>query len=88
MAGIFAGSAPANDDTELVPLAEPRRKYTILFAPERAKKFAPGLDAHLTELACALVEAKEKLTNGREVEAERKTDNTSEVKTKKRTVND
>ena len=56
---IFQGSAPANDGTELVTLAEPKQKYPIPAAPERPEEFAPGLDPELNELVEALAEAKE-----------------------------
>lgn len=61
MAAIFSGSAPANDGTELVTLAEPRESYPIPPAPERPEEFSPGLDPELQALADALVEAKAKL---------------------------
>ena len=61
MAKIFSGSAPANDGTELVTLAEPREKFPIPSAPERPEEFAPGLDPELQELADALTEAKTKI---------------------------
>ena len=64
MEKIFSGSAPANDGTELVTLAEPREKYPIPEAPERPEEFAPGLDPELQELADALVEAKDKIKKG------------------------
>ena len=59
MAKIFSGSAPANDGTELTPLAEPNEKYAMPLGPERPEEFSPGLDPELQELADALVEAKE-----------------------------
>jgi len=65
MEKIFTGSAPANDGTDLVTLAEPKEKYPIPSAPERPEEFAPGLDTELAELADALVEAKEKIKNGK-----------------------
>src|SRR5688500_18800803 len=65
MEKIFSGSAPANDGTSLVTLAEPIEKYPIPTAPERPEEFAPGLDPELDELAAALTEAKTKLRNGR-----------------------
>lgn len=65
MERIFKGSAPANDGTELIILAEPREKYEILSAPERPEEFAPGLDAELTELTNALAEVKAKMANGK-----------------------
>jgi Mn-containing catalase len=65
MEKIFSGSAPANDGTELVTLAEPIEKYPIPSAPERPEEFAPGLDPELDELAAALTEAKAKLRNGK-----------------------
>lgn len=61
MGQIFRGSAPANDGTELVTLAEPKQNYPIPEAPERPEEFSPGLDPELQALADALVEAKEKL---------------------------
>lgn len=60
---IFKGSAPANDGTELVTLAEPAEKYPIPDAPERPEEFAPGLDPDLQALADALVEAKAKVAS-------------------------
>ena len=65
MEKIFSGSAPANDGTELVTLAEPSEKYPIPSAPKRPEEFAPGLDPELDELAAALTEAKAKLSNGK-----------------------
>lgn len=61
MEKIFSGSAPANDGTELVTLAEPRESYPIPAAPERPEEFAPGLDPELQELADALADVKEKI---------------------------
>jgi Mn-containing catalase len=61
MAAIFSGSAPANDGTELVTLAEPKEKYPVPVAPERPEEFSPGLDPELQALADALVEAKAKI---------------------------
>ncbi len=58
MESIFSGSAPANDGTELVTLAEPRENYSIPAAPERQEEFLPGLDPELQDLADALSEAK------------------------------
>lgn len=58
---IFKGSAPANDGTELVTLAEPKESYPIPAAPERPEEFSPGLDPELQELADALVVAKQKI---------------------------
>lgn len=63
MAAIFNGSAPANDGTELVTLAEPKEKYPIPEAPERPEEFAPGLDPELQALADALIEVKAKITS-------------------------
>lgn len=60
MAAIFNGSAPANDGTELVPLAEPKEKYPIPVAPERPEEFSPGLDPELQALVDAYSEVKEK----------------------------
>lgn len=66
MKKIFSGAAPANDGTELIPLAEPREKYPIPSAPERPEEFSPGLDPELQALADALTEAKESIIkNGR-----------------------
>jgi len=61
MAKIFRGSAPANDGTELVTLAEPKEKYEIPTAPERSEEFSPGLDPELQAFADALTEAKAKI---------------------------
>lgn len=61
MAAIFNGSAPANDGTQLVTLAEPREMYPIPSAPERPEEFSPGLDPELQDLADALKEAKLKI---------------------------
>jgi Mn-containing catalase len=61
MEKIFRGSAPANDGTELVTLAEPKEKYEIPAAPERPEEFSPGLDPELQALADALGEAKAKV---------------------------
>jgi Mn-containing catalase len=61
MESIFKGSAPANDGTELVTLAEPREKYPIPEAAERPEEFSPGLDPELQALADALIEAKAKI---------------------------
>jgi Mn-containing catalase len=58
---IYKGSAPANDGTELVTLAEPREKYPYPGAPERPEEFAPGLDPELQALADALEEVKGKI---------------------------
>src|SRR6185503_14982529 len=57
MATIFSGSAPANDGTQLVTLAEPKAQYPIPAAPERPEEFSPGLDPELQVLADALKEA-------------------------------
>jgi Mn-containing catalase len=64
MEKIFHGSAPANDGTELVTLAEPKGEYPIPAAPERPEEFSPGLDPELQALADALVEAKAKVGRG------------------------
>lgn len=61
LATIFNGSAPANDGTELVTLAEPKEKYPIPEAPERPEEFAPGLDPAQQDLADALNEVKRKM---------------------------
>ena len=61
MEKIFSGSAPANDGTELITLAEPREQFADFGAPERPEEFSPGLDPELQELADALAEVKEKL---------------------------
>jgi len=61
MAAICKGSAPANDGTQLVTLAEPQQKYPIPDAPERSEEFSPGLDPELQALADALTEAKKKV---------------------------
>ena len=61
MAKIFSGSAPANDGSELITLAEPKERFANPEAPERPEEFSPGLDPELQELADALVEAKEKI---------------------------
>lgn len=61
MEKIFNGSAPANDGTQLVTLAEPRDSYPIPAAPERPEEFAPGLDPELQELADALADVKQKM---------------------------
>jgi Mn-containing catalase len=61
MEKIFNGSAPANDGTELITLAEPSEKYPIHPAPERPEEFSPGLDPELQELADALADVKEKI---------------------------
>ena len=66
MEQIFKGSAPANDGTELVTLAEPRESYPIPAAPERPEEFAPGLDPELQELADALTVAKQKIQAGKQ----------------------
>ena len=65
MEKIFTGSAPANDGTQLVTLAEPKEKYPIPSAPERPEEFAPGLDPELAELADALASVKERIRNGK-----------------------
>ena len=64
MAKIFSGSAPANDGTDLVTLAEPKERFSSSPAPERPEEFSPGLDPELQELADALVELKEKIKRG------------------------
>lgn len=61
MSAIFRGSAPANDDTELTTLPEPKESYPTPAAPERPEEFSPGLDPELQALADALVEAKAKV---------------------------
>lgn len=61
MEKIFSGSAPANDGTNLITLAEPKQKYPIPPAPERPEEFSPGLDTELQELADALANVKEKI---------------------------
>ena len=61
MEKIFSGSAPANDGTDLITLAEPKEQYSIPPAPERPEEFAPGLDPELQELADALAHLKEKI---------------------------
>lgn len=61
LASIFKGSAPANDGTELVAMAEPKESYPVPVAPERPEEFSPGLDRELQDLADALVEAKTKV---------------------------
>jgi len=61
MEKIFSGSAPANDGTELVTLAEPKENFHIPSAPERPEEFSPGLDPELQELADALADVKEKI---------------------------
>jgi Mn-containing catalase len=63
MEKIYAGSAPANDGTQLTTLKEPRESFPIPTAPERPEEFSPGLDPELQELADALNEAKEKIVN-------------------------
>ena len=63
MGKIFSGSAPANDGTELVTLAEPSEKFPIPAAAERPEEFSPGLDPELQELADALAEVKLKMTS-------------------------
>ena len=63
MEKIFSGSAPMNDGTDLVTMKEPRESYPIPVAPERPEEFAPGLDPELQELADALTEFKQNLTN-------------------------
>jgi len=65
MAKIFKGSAPANDATELVALAEPAEQFPIPSGPERAEEFAPGLDVELSALADALASAKAKIRKGK-----------------------
>jgi Mn-containing catalase len=67
MAAIFSGSAPANDGTELITLAEPQEKYPIPTSPERPEEFSPGLDPELQALADALKEAKSKIIAGSDV---------------------
>jgi Mn-containing catalase len=62
---IFKGSAPANDETELVTLTEPEKRFPIPPASERPEEFSPGLDPELAELADALTAAKEKIKNGK-----------------------
>jgi Mn-containing catalase len=61
MEKIFSGSAPANDGTELVTLAEPKENFPIPSASERPEEFSPGLDPELQELADALTDVKEKI---------------------------
>ena len=63
MGAIFQGSAPANDGTQLVTLAEPKQKYPIPDAPERTEELSPGLDPEFQALADALAEAKAKVSN-------------------------
>lgn len=58
---IFSGSAPANDGTNLEPMAKPDMSYPNPGAPERPEEFSPGLDPELQELADALAEAKDKI---------------------------
>jgi Mn-containing catalase len=65
MAKIFNGSAPANDGTELVTLAEPTEQFEIPSVPERSEEFAPGLDAELAALADALASAKTRIAKGK-----------------------
>lgn len=72
MEAIFQGSAPANDGTDLVTLAEPENSYPIPEAPERPEEFSPGLDPELQALADALVEAKAKVTSSRKTGTRRK----------------
>lgn len=72
MEKIFSGSAPMNDGTDLVTLKEPRESYPIPEAPERPEEFAPGLDAELQDLADALTEFKENLTNPKKVSVPKK----------------
>lgn len=69
MEKIFRGTAPANDGTELVTLAEPKQKYEIPEAPERPEEFSPGLDPELQELADALGEVKAKITKANSTKA-------------------
>lgn len=65
MAAILSGSAPANDGTELVTMAEPKVNFPIPTAPERPEEFSPGLDPELQALADVLQEAKTKIkSNG------------------------
>jgi Mn-containing catalase len=59
---IFKGPAPFGDGSELVTLKEPRERFPIPMAPERAEEFAPGLDPELQALADAFSEFKEKMT--------------------------
>lgn len=65
MEKLYAGSAPANDGTELTTLKEPKEMYPIPNAPERPEEFAPGLDPEMQELADALNDVKEKITGKR-----------------------
>ena len=55
---LSSGSAPMDDDTELVTLKEPRESFPIPTAPERPEEFAPGLDPDLQELADALTSSR------------------------------
>lgn len=65
MEKIFQGSAPANDESEIVTTKEPKENYPIPDAPERPEEFSPGLDPELAEMADALANAKEKLRDKR-----------------------
>jgi Mn-containing catalase len=62
MEKLYSGSAPANDDTELTTLKEPKESYAIPDAPERPEEFSPGLDPELQELADAYTEVKAKIS--------------------------
>lgn len=62
LATIFQGSSPANDGTELEPMAEPDESYPDPGAPERPEEFSPGLDPELQALVDALTEYKETTT--------------------------
>ena len=64
MGKIFSGSAPANDGSELITLAEPKNKFPIPDAPARPEEFSPGLDPEMDALVHALKEAKEKIKSG------------------------
>jgi Mn-containing catalase len=65
MEKIYAGSAPANDGTELTTLKEPEESFPNPTAPERPEEFAPGLDPELQEMVDALVGFKEKMAKGK-----------------------
>jgi Mn-containing catalase len=57
---IFNGPAPANDETDLVPMKEPDDAFEVPPSPERPEEFAPGLDREMQEIVDALTEFKEK----------------------------
>lgn len=72
MGAIFSGSAPANDGTELITLAEPKESYPTPSGAERPEEFSPGLDPELQALADALVEAKAKVKSSNQKNSKRK----------------